>query len=279
MDYKKYPSRYLHIAGAFAFGGTTHQVDDVAVEVLFPTIAPAHLPLAGGISEAKVGKTSVDCSKVKFGNVPRAKLRQLKETELFSLGSGYALALSEPEVPGQPFVNKSKSEIKSLKIAGGLTLKHGLVNVTSSHDPVKTAYPQITFGETVLSGLRLGKAELKITLDTAVFNQYSTLSALEEAYRTDPDLRAKLQGRFLTDGDALYKSASGYVVGSIVKSIKGLPKDAELLDAYTIYWPPVGRITLGEVLMSNNLRRITLLRVKEKCGEGGSTCNGGGSLP
>jgi hypothetical protein len=279
MESSQYPSRYLHIAGAFAFGGTTHQVDDVKAHVHFPAIAHAHLPLAGGRAESKAGKTSLNSGKADFGDVPRAKLAKLKATELVTLGSGYALAHSDPEVPGQPFGCRTISQIKALKMVGGLTLKHGLVTMISSHDTAKSAHPHITFGETVISGLKLGKSELKITLDIETFNKYPTLLGLEEAWSKDPKLRARLSNRFVTNGDKLHKTPSGYVIGSIVKSIEGLPKDAELLDAYTIFWPPIGRITLGEVFLAPQLRRVTLLRVKEACGEGGGGCVGGGSVP
>jgi hypothetical protein len=235
--------------------------------------------MAGGHSEVKAGKTSLNCGKVDFGNISRQKLAQLRAIELVSAGSGYALSHSEPEAPGKPFGCRTVVQIKSLKIVGGLSLKHGLVTMMSSHDTAKTTHPHITFGETVISGLKLGKSELKITLDIETFNKYPTLQGFEEAWQKDPKLRAKLSKRFVTDGDKLHKSAAGYVVGSIVKSIEGLPKDAELLDAYTINWPPIGRITVGEVFMAPFLRRISLLRFQERCGCGGSGCVGGMPYP
>ena len=63
MDPRDYPSRYLHISGAFALGGTfTHVAPGVDVQI--PTVAPVHLPMAGGISEVKVKKVSLDCKKL-----------------------------------------------------------------------------------------------------------------------------------------------------------------------------------------------------------------------
>jgi hypothetical protein len=278
MDYREYPSRYLHIAGAFAAGGTQKH-PNANVIVPMRAVAPAHLPMAGGKSEAKAGRTTIDCRDAQFEGVKGGALRQLRETELISIGSSYSLAESEPEVAGKPFGSHTISEVKSVRMAGGLSLKYGLLTLQSSHDPSRTTHPQITFGRTEISGLKLGKSELKITLDTETFNTFSTLETFEAAFQNDAGLRATLSPRFLMDGTALHKSRSGYVVGSIVKSIEGLPADASLVNGYTILWPKVGRIVLGEILMGPYVRRVTLVRVKESCGEVGSGCSGGGSLP
>jgi hypothetical protein len=280
MDSRAYPPRYLHIAGAFAAGGTVNQIKpDVNVYVQIPAIAPAHLPMAGGKSEARAGKTAVDCQKVKFPNLPAAAVRQLRETELISVGSSYSLAQTEQEIPGKPFVNRTVSEVKSVRMAGGLSIRYGLLNMQTTHDPAKTTHPRITLGKTEITGLKLGKSELKITLDVDSFNRYSTLQEFEAAFQTNATFRTAISPRMVMDGATLHKNQSGYVVGSLVKSIEGLPKDATLVDGYTILWPPVGRIVLGEILMGPYVRRVTLVRVKESCVEVGSGCSGGSTMP
>ena len=292
MDSREYPSRYLHIAGAFGAGGTVYQIKsaakdkpripDVEVYVQIPALAAAHLPMAGGKSEAKSGKYSLDCQKVKFPELvkdwPKDDLRKLKATEIISVGSAYSLAQTEPEVAGKTILSRTVSEVKSVRMAGGLSLRYGLLNLQTAHEP-GAPHPSITFGKTEITGLKLGKAELKITLDLDTFNKYPTLAAFEAAFQSDAALRAEISPRFLMDGNVFHKNQSGYVVGSIVKSIEGLPPDAKLVDGYTILWPPVGRIVLGEILMGPYVRRVTLLRTKERCTEVGSGCSGGSTLP
>ena len=282
MDSREYPSRYLHIAGAFAAGGTfTNVHPEVSIDVQIPTIAPVHLPMVGGISEAKAGKTSVDCKKLKVDGLSRETARQLRATELMTVGSAYSLAQTAPEAPGQPFKSRSVSDVKSVRVSGGLTMKYCRLTLQSSHDPAKTQHPQITFGPTEITGLKLGKSELTITLDVEPFNRYSTLQSFEAAFQTNAKFRAEISGRFLVDAatGGLHRSPSGYVVGSIVKSIKGLPEGATLEGPYTIYWPKFGRIILGEILMGPYIRRVTLVRLKRSDVEVGSGCSGGGSLP
>jgi hypothetical protein len=280
MDYREYPSRYLHIAGAFAVGGTVKRIHpDIDTFMHIPAIAPAHLPMAGGITEAKSGRVTIDARKAKFDSLPRETLRTLRETELVSLGAAYSLAHSEPDGPGKPFGSRTVSEVKALRLAGGLSLKYGLLTMQSSHDTSKTTHPRITFGKTEITGLRLGKSLLTVTLDLETFNKYATLEEFEAAFQKDARLRAELSPRFLMDGAALYKNQSGYVTGSIVKNVEGLPPDAKLVGGHTILWPKIGRIVLGEILMGPYIRRVTLVRVKNACVEAGSGCSGGSSLP
>ncbi len=279
MDPRQYPSRYLHISGAFALGGTfTHVAPGVDVQI--PTVAPVHLPMAGGISEAKAKKVSLDCRKVKFGPIDRKLLSKLRNKVLFSIGSAYTCSKSEPEVPGTPFRNSCVSEMSSLRLGDSVFLKHSLLNMQSSHDPAKTRFPQITFGPTEIKGLKLGKSELKITLDLDTLNQYPTLEELETAFKNNSSLRARLAPRFLVDPatGGFYRNPSGYVVGSMVQKIEGLPSNATV-NGYTVSWPPFGNLILGEMTMTPYMRRVSLIRFTYSNGSGGSGCSGGSTYP
>ena len=279
MEPRDYPSRYLHISGAFALGGSfTHVAPGVDVQI--PTVAPVHLPMAGGISEAKVKKVSLDCRKVKFGPMDRKALNKLKKRQLFSIGSAYTLCKSEPEAPGKPFRNNCVSEMSSLRLGDSMFLKHSLLNMQSSHDPAKTRFPQITFGPTEIKGLKLGKSELKVTLDLETFNQYPTLEELENAFKNDSRLRARLTPRFLVDPatGGFHRNASGYVIGSIVQKIEGLPSDA-VYNGYTVSWPSFGNLILGEMTMTPYMRRVALIRFTYSNGSGGGGCSGGSTYP
>ncbi|GEM_PF-4060659 len=279
MEPRDYPPRYLHISGAFALGGT---FTDVApgVHVPIPTVAPVHLPMAGGISEARVKKTSLDCRKVNFGSLDRKTAASLRKKQLFSIGSARTFCKSEPDVPGQPFRNNCATEISSLRLGDRVSLKHILLNMQSSHDPAKTRFPQITFGPTEIKGLKLGKSELRVTLDLETFNRYPTLEALETAFQNDPKLRDRLQSRFVIDPvtGGFYRNPSGYVVGSLVEKIEGLPSDATV-DGYRVHWPPFGNLILGEMVLTPYMRRVSLIRFTYSDGSGGSGCSGGSTYP
>jgi hypothetical protein len=237
--------------------------------------------MVGGTSEARHKKKFIlDFSTAKFGRIGRKRKRQLQKQEALSVGAARSLAQTEPEVAGRPFVSRSLSEVESVRIADGFFLKYGLLNLTSTHDPRKSRHPQITFGKTEIRGLRLGKSKIKITLDVSPFNKYPTLEAFETAFQNDSKLRQKLSSRFVVDPNtgALHKNESGYVIGSLVQKVEGLPDDASF-DGFTITWPKFGQIILGEVLMGPYVRRVTLVRFKHSDGDIGSGCSGGSTWP
>jgi hypothetical protein len=263
-------------------GGTfTRIAPDVKIHMQAPTIAAVHLPMVGGISEARhKKKIVVDFSTAKFVRIKGKRMRQLQKEEALSVGAARSLAQTEPEIAGKPFVSRSMSEVESVRIAGGFFLKYGLLNLKSTHDPSESPHPQITFGKTEIRGLRLGKAKVKVTLDVGVFNKYPTLAAFEKAFQNDSKLRRKLSSRFVVDPKTggLHKNRSGYVIGSLVQKVEGLPDDASF-DGFTITWPKFGQIILGEVLMGPYVRRVTLVRFKHSDGDIGSGCSGGSTYP
>jgi hypothetical protein len=280
MRYQDYPKRYLHIVGAFAAGGVvTNLHPDTDINVPVSAVAPVHLPMAGGTSEAKASKVLLHGKKIKFGKIDRKIISQIKKKKLISVGAAYSLAQTKPNIEGPPFKSKTVSEVKAVRDGDYVALKYGLLNLESEHDPDSHQQPKITFGKTEIVGLKLGKYELKIAVDLTPFNTYPTFKEFEDAFRTDKAFRAAMTPRFVTDenGD-LYKNGSGYAIGSIVKSVTGLPPDATL-DGFIIDWPKVGKIVLGELLMGPFVRRVTLLRLRRHCTEYGSGCSGGSTYP
>ena len=115
MDASKYPPRYLHIAGAFAVGGTFDNIGGTGMGTSIQTIAPVHLPMVGGISETKVGKTGLDCSKMKAPGLSRDARTKLQSQKLISIGSAYSLAKADPPAQGQPFSSQSISQVSNVR--------------------------------------------------------------------------------------------------------------------------------------------------------------------
>ena len=275
--------RYLHIAGAFAAGGWFTGVGRKGDEnIPIETVAPVHLPMVGGVSESKESRVGVHSETEQQRSIGRKRTegwKPRKTRKLFSLGRAYSLAEAGGD-PDDPYRSRTVSRIEYLTV-GKLSLKRGVLNFESRHDPRKE-FPQITFGPTEITGLKLGRYPLTVTVDTAPFNKCPTMEQFEKAFMANR--LPKAVKRSLADsipGELLYRNFFAYVVGSIVRSIEGdLPPGAEIEpDGYTINWPGFGRIVLGEVTMGAYIRRATLLRIEHSRTEYGSGCSGGSFYP
>jgi hypothetical protein len=273
--------RYLHIAAGFAAGGTFTRVgQDIAIDVPIPTVASVELPMVGGIATAKTPKWLLDCSRVKFGPMAKDALTRLRKTELLAIGSATTTCRAMPDVAGQPHRSFTSVDTKSLRIDGGFSLKRALLNLQSEH-PRNQRFPNITFGPTEITGLKLGKFNVTVELDLEAFNRFPTLEALEPALlRGNKKISPRVARSFLRRGDgSLHRNRAGYVFGSIVKNITGVPKEWIEEDGYTINWPGFGKVILGEILLGAYLRRVTLVRLKHSEIEISGGCDGGSTWP
>jgi hypothetical protein len=263
MNPEEYPARYIHIAGALAAGGTLTRIDpDTKINHQIPTIASVQLPDVGGLSETKTGPFFMKGKDTNLESIV-SELRSLfMDRELISIGSAHALVQSDPEVEGGPAGSRTLSELNSFRMDGGVSLDHcrlSMRSVQGRTDP----YPRFSLAGTELQGLKLGNYELKITLDLDTFNRYPTVNDLDTAFQRNADLRRELSARFATDPKTggLFRGQSGFVVGSLFKSVEGLPPGATVKNGYTIDWPGFGQIIVGEVFMQAQIWKVSMVRI------------------
>jgi hypothetical protein len=266
--------RYLHIGGAYAVGGAFTRVGSEKVFVPIPTVASVELPLTGGLSRDKSTKFLLDGSKVKGLS---AKLRR---TELLSVASASAICQSKHVALNEPKGSSVNVEVKGVKVEGGFSLKSAVLNLQSDHAP-RNPYPSITFGNTAIMGMMLGKTKVTIELDLAAFNSFPTLNTLEPALlRGDKKISPQVVNSFLRNSDgSLHRNQSGYTFGSIVKKITSSSPIEIEPNGYTILWPGFGKVIIGEILIGAFVRRVILVRLKHCDIEIGGGCGGGSTWP
>ncbi len=278
MSPSDYPTRYIHIAGGFAAGGTLTRIHpNTQINLQLPSVTPVDLPMVGGKSEASASGVVV---KGRDAGVASLTPEQM-ERELFSVGSAHSLVQSDTMVDGGPAGSRTLVEVSKVVIASGeLSIDSCRLAMRSVHDR-QSKHPRISLEGTEIVGLRLGDHAVQLTLDLDPFNRYPTLADLEQAFQSDPDLRRELTPRFVIDPKTgtFYRNESGYVVGSMLKSVSGLPPDAALENGYTINWRSFGKIIIGEVFMGAYVRRATLVRIVHSDGDVGSGCSGGSWYP
>ncbi len=240
MHPKDYPRRYIHIAGAFAAGGTLTRIHpNVDIHLQLQTITPVDLPMVGGVSEARASGVIVKGRDSGLTTLSP----EMADKELFYVESAHTLVQSDPLVSGGPAGSRTLSEVSGLRIGGGeISMEYCRLEMRSVHDP-QSRYPRMTLAGTDIVGLKLGNHELEVTLDLDPFNHYPTLADLETAFKDDPALEKELSNRFVIDPTTggFYRNESGYVVGSMVQSVKGLPSQCQ---AWKTATPSTGKVSV-----------------------------------
>jgi hypothetical protein len=274
-------SRYLFIGGGCAAGGWfTKLGPNRDVKIPVPSVAPVHLPLVGGLSESKSGSVSVEYQRSHFPGIAKKLLGDVLGKKLFSIKSAKSFVRSDKDTANKRFQVTTRSEVNSMRFKEGFSLDYGKLSMESVHVGDNT-YPSIQIGPSELTGLRLGRKLLKVTLDADAINQCPNMDELERMFNAKK--LKSLARTFATDPKTgnLYKTKTNYVMGSLVKSIEGeLPPGAYIEEnGYTINWPAFGKIILGEILISPYMRRVALVRLKLCDFEGISGCSGGSSWP
>ena len=142
----------------------------------------------------------------------------------------------------------------------------GLLKISMVADHTQTGQPSITPSEIVFGGdkgMSLDGLPIELEFDTDL-KDFPTFSEFEKKYREDRAFFDKYQnvlthpdgaGKF---GDPLPRTPSGYVETSFVHRIRYKKK---WRNGNVLYLKGFGRLHFGEVLMKDNNRRVTMVRL------------------
>jgi hypothetical protein len=254
--------RFIYRGNVVGLGGRiTKYKGQSGLNIPIPVQGACSLPVVGGVSES---------------NVTGCKLWS-KDPEFLLAAAESVSTLAEGGVSETgDYVTHVRADVKGVQFVDTVSAERVLMDLTSTHVPGETC-PHISPGDSAIVGLKLGDCAVDVSLDLKTLQTYNTKASLAEAYENNPDFRAKNWRRFNTpEGSTRMRELTGgYYLCSIVEKISGdLPKDAYIGEnGYTIVWPAVGRIVLGEILITAFARRLTMLRVHFGCptrGDGGA---------
>ena len=155
-----------------------------------------------------------------------------------------------------------------------LTIKH-LHAALTSKSPAASGEPAIAVGsETAIEGAAIDDFGLVVTLAVPLFQRFDTQSKLLTA-ADDPQFVQKSGGHLLMKpaGRGRGKAAPpvtrlvqsyGTTYATIVRSIKwaGDPYPGATIDQHVVTVPDFGRIFFGEILITDQSRRLTMLRLE-----------------
>ena len=266
-----------HVIGAAAH---IHRIDDVHdLDHNIAALGSSAIPIVGGHSHHRVAHFCYTASH------PR-KLSLLSAQRVETTAHGKCL-------PNQQYLSEISATVKSL----GVVEKMHVDLVTMYQRSLATYDPKqdvsasfILTSKAKIEGLRLGNVEVEVDVDEEPFATCGTRADLDAFYQRQggPYRKANCERFNTPEGDKSIKSHHEKYVCSLVSKIVLKGPEAEQqkihVDGYSIYWEGFGRIYLGEVIVSDQDRKVTMIRLKLGSDAGGSGSIGdgqqnGGTVP
>jgi hypothetical protein len=266
MDDSRKVVHYYHANGD-AFGGFIER----PFELTLPVLAPTSLPSVGGYTSARHDNFQVG--------------------EIISIDKAYTqVAGSQDRVTGS-FDTLVTAVVEGLNI-GNVLFADRLAVQISTHHPLDSYYPKVSFRGTEFRGLRVNGCDLEPTLRLDICDRDGDPDYPKRSYLADPKLLryAREQSQKLADLASIHQAKEwpfigrllerhggeglnseraiqerGNVIVSVVDGIDASGDCAFTTVGNVVGIPDFGRVYLGELIVNQNAFDLTLLRVDLGC--------------
>jgi len=234
---------------------------------LLPVQGCSTLPVIGGHAEHKVGPQKLD-KWVAFDAVSTSA-----HGDYVDPAAGVATTTGEVPFDVPPTQTTVKSEVKGLVILGRVHVAHAAVGLTS-HSPKGKEQPEIHLEGNILEGVRIDDSRLVVTLTEDFYRVCNTKDKLAKAHAAGlPPEHAHLL--LPLDGSAgpatTFPEAKGTVKCTIVKEMHwdGAPHPTATIHGHVVRVPDFGKIYFGELYITGDSRRLTMVRFQLGSPDGG----------
>jgi hypothetical protein len=236
------PPRFIFRGNAMPFGGRITKKAESPLLATIPSPPAAALAVVGGFSRATSGAS--------------------KPHEAFSWGATVAEAKGELLTNGHYLttVTSSISKVRAKNNPHVFEADVLRVTMVSDHANLKPASIKITevvFGPE--GGMRLDGDPIEVEHNDDL-SRNPTLSGFEDKYQSNKAFFNRHQNplRPVSFGDPIPRTSGGYAITSIVHKVRWRNKT---FPGYTLKLDGFGTLYFGEVLMNENNRRLTMVRL------------------
>ena len=259
---------YVFSGHAIGAAAQFHRLDELHnLNHVIPTLGASVLPVTGGLSQSNVANYCYRADK------PRKRhLLSVRHIATHAEGRTYE----------DRFETEVKAEIDAIEVVEKLHIDRVEVHLLSTRK-VDGEAPSIRTKGNKIEGLRLGGVEVKVKLDEEALSKCGHKKQLADYFRGLTEAaRRKIAWRFNTPPEATeIQEHSGHYKCTLVESIELIGPDEErekiqIEGGYTLHWPGFGRIILGEVIVGERSRRVTMVRLAMGSDAGGTGVIGEG---
>jgi hypothetical protein len=272
-----HPLRYVFHSHAAAFGGRIVRPKDIVLEAH----GASALLVTGGRSVAQLQRTTFD----EFFEVESANT--LTEGFFEDLQGFIDVTNHKAEEQNLTSVSRARAEVNGLAIGRKPRLTIGRIRAELTHrSPGHSGQPSIRISkDTVIDGISIEGHRLVVELNTKPFLKHDThaklLSAADDSkFVEDAGESLFMSKRFAHDSKtpAFRKliRTGNTIYATIVKSIRwdGKPFPKSQIHDNVVVLPDFGRVFFGELLISEQSRRLTMVRMALGSDSGGSASAG-----
>ncbi len=241
---------------------------------LLPVQGASSLPVTGGLSESNVGPTKLD-KWVSFDSVSTRAHGDYVDAE-----KGVATTRGEIAFDAVPTVTRVNVDIRGLAILGRVHVAHITLGLFS-HSAAHKEQPRIRVEGNSLEGVRIDDSRLIITLAEEFYQECDTKDKLAARFAAGlpPDYAALFLPSVTGAGAVTdFPEADGIVKCTIVREIRwdGEPHPTATIDGNVVHLPNFGKIYFGELFITADSRRLTMVRFQLGSDDGGEVVGGDG---
>ena len=249
---------------------------------LLPVQGCSTLPVTGGHAESTVGPRPQG-DWISFDAVATSA-----HGDYVDAAQGVATTTGAVAFDAPPTETTVKSEVKGLVILGRVHVGRAAVGLIS-HSPKGKEQPEIHLEGNILEGVRIDDSRLVVTLAEDFYRVCNTKDKLAKAHAAGlPPEHAHLL--MPLDGSAgpatTFPEANGTVKCTIVKEMHwdGDPHPTATIHGHVVKVRDFGKIYFGEMYITGDSRRLTMVRFQLGSPHGGEVVaaageSGGGGWP
>jgi hypothetical protein len=254
----EFAARFFARGNAVAAGGYVHRVNDKVIRQNIPLrCASSSLPVVGGSSESHTGPF-------------RFVHEEFWPEAVLSFSSSFTKAWHTQDDFEKPEEQRTHTThvmagIERVGVGKRLSIERANAYLRSDYrhrEPTSIKTVQVAIDGLVIDGVRF-----TVTFETELYSSLDTDQKLRDEYAKPKFVKEhghQFQSGPEAPGKGQMPEIAGYVVVSLVQRITWpgkLPKGAKV-EGNVITWPDFGRIILGEMLISGDARRLTLVRLE-----------------
>lgn len=270
--------RFIFRGNAVALAGHIRRPRDLVI----PSQASSCLPATGGYAEGRSGpqnfhdiisfESAVTKASGDFINPARAAKFTLGNHGQNTLPARTSVTV---EVRGLRVVNQGPNSKR--------TLTCGLVSAELHSEARRRGGQPLITAKVALEGLELDGHGLIVEFNDKLFSRYSTKAKLCEAYESDNAFHRKHGAWFFHPpgtaprrGRRRMPETCGMIQASIVSSIHwaGDPHPEASIEGHSIVFPNFGSIYLGELMIGECERHLSMIRLQFGSPDGGDATVG-----